>query len=85
LGKPYRVKGLAMNDQTDFQEWIATELEREYSLEMTRAMLRSDAVATDRDVTEFATILGIGRRYPVTRRWPHRWTCSRGVWAGALW
>lgn len=71
-----------MNDTNELQEWISAELELGYSLEMTRAMLRSAAVITDCDVVEFATILGISRKYPVARRWPHRWVCHRGEWVG---
>lgn len=69
-----------MNKPPDFKEFVTTELELRYSLEMTQAVIRSDAKVTDRDVAEFAAILGINRRYPVTQRWPHTWTCQHGEW-----
>lgn len=67
---------------SEFEQYLAGELDKAYALEMTRTALRSEAVATDPDVIEFAAILGIHRRYPVAQRWPHRWTCRRGIWAG---
>lgn len=70
-----------MDDTNKLEEWITAELELRYALEMTKTMLRSGAVITDRDVVDFAAILGIGRKYPVTRRWPHTWTCRQGTWA----
>ena len=60
---------------SELEQYLAGEIDKAYALEMTKAVLRSEAVATDRDVIEFAAVLGILPSL-VTRR------CRNGIWGG---